>query len=71
MGGQIMKTIVKIAAKDQDAIEEVCAIADVPYTFYTMENNPLMLQVEFDASPSILFHLGRMIEIRITQLKKY
>jgi hypothetical protein len=38
--------ILEIDKKERETFEEACALFVVEPTFYTMENNPLMLRVE-------------------------
>ncbi len=62
--------ITKIAATDRDALHKVCAMSDFLCTFFTIESNEQLLQVEItnvdgsEIRPEYAYHLGRMQEIK-------
>ena len=64
--------IVKIDRKDIDVYKEVCALSDYRFSFYSIESNPLMVQVEIlemdgrDLANTDALVLGRTIVWTIT-----
>lgn len=66
----INTTLVKIASKDRDAVAKVCAINDLHVRFYTFEENEDLILVEiYCTTPSIMFYLGRQVEIELEMQK--
>lgn len=63
--------IVKIDKKEIDAVKYICALHDFKVSFYTIESNPLMVQVEIrnefgdEVSPGMAWHLGKSVEIKL------
>lgn len=59
--------IVKVTPLEAELIEKQCAIWEMDFRKYTIENNPLLLQVEVlnegkEISPETAFHLCSVIE---------
>jgi len=59
--------LVKIDKKEKEAIEKVCVLSNLKHTFYNMENNSVMVQVEIteidgsEISPKDAWLVGRTV----------
>lgn len=57
-----MTTIIKIDKSEKDTIAKLLVEHCLTHSFYTIENNDLMLQCAIETdSPVVMYHLGRTI----------
>lgn len=56
--------IIKIDAVEKDLVSETLLKLGLKFRFFTIENNPLLLQCEVDdISAACAFHIGRSVQL--------
>lgn len=65
--------IIKTDTKDKEAVEWVCAELGYQPRFFTMETNPLMVQVEVlwdgrELPAGLAYHFGRMVQMKVDDI---
>ena len=59
------KHLIKIDSAHKEAAIYVAAHIYINVCFYTIEHNPNLLLMEIEAPTDIVFHFGRMVQLRI------
>ena len=58
-------TAIKADRKDKDAIAKICALHDIEVYFLENIEGDMMHCVIYSDSPSVLFHLGRSVQLQV------